>query len=274
MRTKYLLKYLVLFLVVFAFVFPVYYMVVVAFSLKDPSVSGSLLPDGFLGNWNTMFTETEIESNSWPRAISNSLMISVASVVVTLLISFPAGYVFSRYNFPGDKHLLFFFLITRMAPIAAVLLPYLIIFLDTGLFDTIQGLVIAYLSFNVPIAVWLFTSFMGAIPKEVDDSAFTDGYSIWRYFWRVFIPLNRPAIGVVAFFVWYQTWSEMFLASILTRIQAMPLNANMFILVGRSGYGMPSGIAATAGVITMIPGMILLFWARNYLSKGFTFGRI
>ncbi len=274
MRTRLLAKYLILFLVAFTFVFPVYYMAVVAFSQKDPSITGSLLPDGFLGYWNTMFTETKIESNSWPRAIWNSVLVSAASVAVTLLVSFPAGYVFSRYDFPADKHLFFFFFITRMAPVAAVSLPYLIIFLGIGLFDTIQGLVIAYLSFNIPIAVFLFTSFMSAVPKEVDDSAFTDGYSIWRYFRRVFIPLNRPAIGVVAFFVWYQTWSEMFLASILTRTQAMPLNANMYIIFGRVGYGGQIGMVAAAGVISMIPGMILLIWARNYLSKSFTFGRI
>ena len=274
MEVKHLVRYLMLFLVAFAFVFPLYYMFVVAFSVKDPTVSGSLLPDGFLGNLETMLTEPLIRTNSWPRSILNSILASTGSVVVTLLLSFPAGYVFSRFNFTADKHLFFFLLIMRTAPIAAMVLPYLIIYLGTGLFDTIPGLVIAYLSFNVPIGIWLFTSFMGAIPKEVDDSAFTDGYSIWQYFRKIFIPLNMPAIGVVAFFTWYQTWSEMLLASVLTRIEAIPLNANMFILIGRSGYGMPTGLAATAGVITIIPGILLLILARNYLTKGFTFGRI
>jgi glycerol transport system permease protein len=116
---------------------------------------------------------------------------------------------------------------------------------------------------------------MGAIPKEVDDSAFIDGYSIWRYFGKILIPLSKPAIGVVAFFVWYQTWSEMFLASILTRIEAVPLNANMFLMMGFSGsVQIPPGIVACAGVITIVPGFLLLFFARSYLSKGFTFGRI
>jgi glycerol transport system permease protein len=272
--SKSIFRYMLLFLVAFAFIFPLYYMFVVAFSVKDPSVSGSLLPDGFLGNLEIMLTEPMIKTNSWPRSILNSILASTGSVVVTLLVCFPAGYVFSRFNFTADKHFLFFLFMIRMAPLAAVILPYLIIYLGIGLFDTIPGLVIAYLSFNVPIAVWLFTSFMSAVPKEIDDSAFTDGYSIWQYFRKIFIPLNMPAIGVVAFFTWYQTWSEMLLASVLTRIEAIPLNANMFILIGRSGYGMPTGLAATAGVITIIPGMILLLWARNYITKGFTFGRI
>ncbi len=105
MTPKRLLRYVLLFLVAFAFIFPVYYMFVAAFSLEDPSASGSLLPDGFLGNLETMFTESEIETNSWPRSILNAILISAGSVIVTLLIGFPAGYVFSRYDFPADKHL-------------------------------------------------------------------------------------------------------------------------------------------------------------------------
>jgi len=268
-------KYFLLVIVAFAFFFPIYFMIVASFSLEDPSVTGSLLPNGYLGWWKLMFTQgSDFSTNTWPKSIMNSIITSVASVVVTLLISFPAGYVFSRFNFTADKHIFFFLFITRVAPVVTMIIPYLIIFATLGLLDTIAGLVIAYLSFNVPIAIILFTSFMSAIPKEFDEASFIDGYSLSRYFWKIFIPLCKPAISVVALFVWWQTWSEMFFASVLSRIDAMPLVANMLVIFGRTGYGIPPGLITTAGVITMIPAFILLFWARNYLAKGFTFGRM
>lgn len=272
---KQVLRYLLLVIVTYAFIFPVYFMINASFSLKDPTVTGSLFPDGFLGWWKFFLTTgSDFSTNTWPKSIQNSVITSVASVVVTLLISFPAGYVFSRFNFTADKHLFFFLFITRVAPVVTMIIPYLIIFAALGLVDTIAGLVIAYLSFNVPIAVILFASFMSAIPKEFDEASFIDGYSLSRYFLKIFIPLCKPAIAVVALFVWWQTWSEMFFASILSRVDAMPLVANMIVIFGRTGYGVPPGIISTAGVITMIPAFILLFLARNYLAKGFTFGRM
>jgi glycerol transport system permease protein len=172
---------------------------------------------------------------------------------------------------------MFLLLIMRMIPVVSIFIPFLIVYNQVGLYDTTTGLVIAYLSFNVPIAIWLFTSLMDAIPKEIDESAFVDGYGLWRYFRRIFIPLCMPSVGVVAFFVWYQTWSEMFLATALTQIYGMTLNGNM--LVHAVGMGMGGGLGqlglvSAVGVLTMIPGILLLVFARRYLSRAFTMGRI
>jgi len=264
-----LLRYAVLFLAAFIFVFPVYFMIVASLSARDPSVTGSLFPEWFLRSFQILFRESTYTTNSWPRSIYNSIIVTVESVVVTLLVSFPASYVFSRHKFAGDKHILFLLLIMRMVPAVTIFMPFLIVYNQIGLYDTTTGLVIVYLSFNVPIAIWLFTSLMDSIPKEIDESAFTDGYGLLRFFRRIFIPLCMPAIGVVTFFVWYQTWSEMFLATALTQIYGMTLNGNMLVRAIGS-----AGLASAVGVLTMIPGILLLVFARRYLSKAFTFGRI
>jgi len=108
------------------------------------------------------------------------------------------------------------------------------------------------------------TSFMNGIPKEIDETAFTDGYSLLGFFRKIFIPLNKSGIAVTAFFVWMFSWLEWFLASILTSVYAKPLAIQM-----HAGGG-----SEAAGVITMIPGLILLVWARPYIAKGFTFGKV
>ncbi len=269
MKMRNILRYLILFLAAFIFVFPVYFMIVASLSARDPSVTGSLIPEWFLRYFQTLFTESSRTTNSWPRSIINSIIVSIASVVITLLVSFPASYIFSRQQFAGDKHILLLLMIMRMLPAATIFIPFLIVYNQIGLYDTTSGLVIAYLSFNVPIAIWLFTSLMDSIPKEIDESAFTDGYGLWQFFRRIFIPLNMPAIGVVTFFVWYQTWSEMFLATVLTQIYGMTLNGNMLVR-GISH----AGLASAVGVLTMIPGILLLVFARRYLLKAFTLGRI
>jgi len=266
---KTIIRYILIVAVALAFIFPVWNMISASFSSKLAIESGNILiPDGFMGNWERAV------SGSWAEGIINSLIITVLSVVFTLLISFPAAYTISRYHFMADKHIFFWFLATRMAPAAALVLPYLVIFRAVGLWDTIPGVVIAYFGFNIPLAVWLFTSFMSVIPKEIDNQAFIDGYSLWAYFRKIFIPLCMPAIGVVSFFTWFFSWSDMFFASVLTSFHAKPLNALLLVTLGRVGYGVEYGLASAAGVITIIPGLVLLYWAKTYLSKGFTFGRI
>jgi glycerol transport system permease protein len=261
-------KIILLIVAIFVFTFPLYYMIVVSLSTKSTIESGSLLPDLYFGNF------ISVTEGMWAETIVHSLIITVLSVIFTLLITFPAAYVFSRYHFMADKHLFFWFLTNRMCPPVALLLPYLIIWRSIGIWDTIPGIVFAYFIFNIPIGVWLFTSFMANIPKEIDEQAFIDGFSLWQYFRKIFIPASMPAIGVVSFFTWFFTWSEMFFASVLTSFNSKTLNALLFVTLGRVGYGVQYDLASAAGVITIIPGLLLLYWARTYLAKGFTFGRV
>ncbi len=263
-----ILRYLLLTIMSLIFIFPIFYMVSLSFQSPQAIAKGYLFPDWELKNWNIVL------SPSWLTSFQNALIITILSVIFALLISFPSAYIFSRYSFTGDKHIFFWLLMNRMTPASALLLPYLIIYLSIGLYNTLIGVVLAYFIFNIPLGVWIFTSYMSSIPRELDEQAFVDGYNLFKFFKEIFIPLCRPAISVVVFFVWYQTWSEMFIASIITRYDTMPLNARLFMLLDRSAMGADPGLSSAAGVLTCIPGLILLYWARIYLSKGFTLGRL
>jgi len=262
------LKYVLLVMVSLIFIFPIFYMVSLSFQSPQAIAKGYLLPDWELKNWSIVL------SPSWLTSLQNAFIITISSVVLTFVISFPSAYTFSRYHFTGDKHIFFWLLMNRMTPASALLLPYLIIYLGIGLYNTIIAVVLAYFIFNIPLGVWIFTSYMGSIPREIDEQAFVDGYGLLRFFKDIFIPLCRPAISVVVFFIWYQSWSEMFIASIITRYDTMPLNARLFMLLDRSAMGADPGLSSAVGVLTCIPGLILLYWARTYLSKGFTLGRL
>lgn len=268
---KTLIRYVFLIVVTLMFAFPLYYLFSVSFSSKPRIEAGALIPDGFMGNWRNVITGF---GGVGGPGITNSIIVSASSIVVALLLGIPAAYAFSRYKFMADKHLFFWFLTNRMTPAACLIIPYLIMWRALGIWDTLYGLTLAYTVFNVPIAVWLLASFMASIPREIDEAAFIDGYTLGRYFRKIFLPLIRPGIGVTSFFVWIYTWSEMFIASIITSVSAKPLTAQLLITLGRVGWGAEYGIAAAAGAITVLPGIALLYWARTYLAKGFTFGRV
>jgi len=255
--------------IVFSFAFPIYFTINVSLSSKTYISIGSLLPDLYLGNWKDLLT-----LERWANAIRNSLIISAACVLVGLILAIPAGYVFARIRFGGDRHFFFWLLTNRMAPPVVLSIPYLLMFRSMGIWDTQYGTVLAFMVFNIPIAIWLIASFVVTIPREIDYAAFLDGYSIWRYFRRILLPVIAPGIAVTAFFIWMYSWNEMFLASVVTSARSKTLTAELLTTVGRLGWGIEYGVASAGAVVTLIPGLALLYWARKYLIRGFTFGRL
>jgi glycerol transport system permease protein len=111
------------------------------------------------------------------------------NTVISLAVALPAAYAFSRYSFMGDKHLFFWLLTNRMAPPAVFALPFFQLYSSVGLFDTHIAVALAHCLFNVPLAVWILEGFMRGVPKEIDETAYIDGYSFPRFFVKIFMPL-------------------------------------------------------------------------------------
>ena len=269
LSAKNVLAFIAVALIVVVFAFPIYYTVVTSLSSKTFISQGSIVPDMYLGNWRDLFTLPR-----WYNAIRNSIIIAAGCVGVGLVLSIPAAYVFARIKFGGDRHFFFWLLTNRMAPPVALSIAYLIMFKSMGIWDTHYGAILAYQVFNIPIAIWLLASFIVSIPREIDYAAFLDGYSLWTYFRKILLPALRPGIAVTAFFIWMYSWNEMFMASVITSANAKTLTAELLTTVGRLGWGIEYGVAAAGAVVTLIPGLILLYWARRYLIRGFTFGRL
>jgi predicted small integral membrane protein len=123
------------------------------------------------------------------------------NTIMSLAFALPAAYAFSRYKFLGDGQMFFWLLTNRMAPPAVFLLPYFQLYSTVNLIDTHIAVALAHCLFNVPLAVWILEGFMSGIPKEIDETAFIDGYSFPRFFFTLFIPLIRAGVGVTAFFL-------------------------------------------------------------------------
>jgi glycerol transport system permease protein len=220
-----------------------------------------------LANYAIIFTDP-----AWYSGYIHSIEYVVLNTVLSLLVALPAAYAFSRYHFLGDKHMFFWLLTNRMAPPAVFLLPFFQLYSSIGLFDTPLAVALAHMLFNVPLAVWILEGFMSGVPREIDETAYIDGYSFPRFFVRVFVPLIRSGIGVTAFFCFMFSWVELLLARTLTSVEAKPIAATMTRTV--SAAGMDWGVLAAAGVITIVPGALVIWFVRNYIAKGFALGRV
>jgi glycerol transport system permease protein len=208
----------------------------------------------------------------WYRGYINSMTYVAINTVLSVAVALPAAYAFSRYTFLGDKHLFFWLLTNRMSPPAVFLLPFFQLYSSVGLFDTPIAVALAHTLFTVPLAVWILEGFMSGVPRELDETAYIDGYTFPRFFLRIFLPLIRSGVGVTAFFCFMFSWVELLLARTLTSVDAKPIAATMTRTV--SAAGMDWGVLSAAGVITIIPGAIVIWFVRNYIAKGFAMGRV
>ena len=220
-----------------------------------------------LDNYRTILTDP-----SWYMGYVNSLIYVVMNTVISVAVALPAAYAFSRYSFMGDKHLFFWLLTNRMAPPAVFALPFFQLYSSVGLFDTHIAVALAHCLFNVPLAVWILEGFMRGVPREIDETAYIDGYSFGRFFVRIFMPLISSGIGVAAFFCFMFSWVELLLSRTLTTVDAKPIAAIMTRTQGESGIDW--GVLAAAGVLTIVPGALVIYFVRNYIAKGFALGRV
>ncbi len=250
-------------------ILPVYWMVNMSFRPNEEILSTfSLWPKHpTIDHYRTIFTDA-----SWYSGYINSMIYVAINTVISLAVALPAAYAFSRYSFLGDKHVFFWLLTNRMTPPAVFLLPFFQLYSTVGLMDTHIAVALAHLVFNVPLAVWILEGFMSGIPREIDETAYIDGYSFPRFFLAIFIPLIKSGVGVAAFFCFMFSWVELLMARTLTSVDAKPIVAVMTRTVSASG--MDWGVLAAAGVLTIVPGAIVIWFVRHYIAKGFAMGRV
>ncbi|MBL8324775.1 MAG: carbohydrate ABC transporter permease [Rubrivivax sp.] len=248
---------------------PIYWLLNMSFKTTNEILGGfTLWPNDFtLANYAKIFTD-----RTWYMGYVNSLAYVLMNTVISVTVALPAAYAFSRYRFLGDKHLFFWLLTNRMAPPAVFALPFFQLYSSIGLFDTHIAVALAHCLFNIPLAVWILEGFMGGVPRELDETAFVDGYPFWKFFIRIFMPTIAAGIGVACFFCFMFSWVELLLAKTLTSVEAKPIAATMTRTASTSGYEL--GLLAAAGSLTIVPGAVVIWFVRNYIAKGFALGRV
>jgi multiple sugar transport system permease protein len=209
------------------------------------------------------------------RYAMNSLIVAVATTIVSLVFGTMAGYALARFRYPGAmrKHVSFWILSTRMMPPIVTIIPLFIFFGTLNMLNTKTAVVIAYTAFNLPFVTWMMKSYFQDLPVELEEAAMVDGDTRWGAFIRVALPLARPGLAATAIFSLILAWNEFLLALILThteRAQTLPIGIS-----GRvTQYTTYWGEISAAGFLASIPIVIFAFIVQRHLVRGLSFGAV
>src|SRR6185295_15444694 len=206
-----------------------------------------------------------------PNLIS-SFVISIGTTIMTMLMAVPAAYALARLRFRGKKFAGFYVLATQMLPPVGIIIPYFLVLRNIGWIDTYQGIILIYLSFSLPFAIWLLVSYFEDIPFEMEEAAYLDGASRLRTLWRIIIPQVRGGIAVTVVFVFLNAWNEFLFAVVLSGNTVRPVTVAMFnfISVEQTQWAR----LAAAAIIAMAPVIILGLLAQKHIVKGLTVGAV
>jgi multiple sugar transport system permease protein len=204
--------------------------------------------------------------------IENSLLAAGISTIIAVALGCLAGYGLARSRFRGKDHLSFWIISTRMAPIAAVILPLFVIFRGAGLLGTTWGLIVAYLTFNLPFAIWIMNAFFADLPPSLEEAAMVDGASRWTAFRRIALPLVVPGIATTAVLCLVFSWNDYAFASTFSGpdSQTLPIAASQLVTQTEIDWGQLTAI----GTIVVAPMIVVGLVVRRWLVTGLTLGAV
>jgi multiple sugar transport system permease protein len=261
--------YFIAIVIIILFIIPIYYIFTLAF--KNQVDAFTYPPKWIFTPTFSNFTELFV-NEGFIKYLSNSFVISAACVILGLLVSAPAAYALSRLKKAWASALLFIILAIRMIPPMSLLLPTFSLYVKTGLVDTHFGVVLLYLTFVIPLDVWMLKTFFDDVPESLEEAAIIDGCSTTQVFWRVSVPLIGEALAATAIFSWILSWNEFLFAMIITRdvAKTAPVAVNNFMTFEEIKWG----LIAAAAVLISSPVILFGILVRKYLVSGLTAGAI
>jgi multiple sugar transport system permease protein len=251
-------------------VVPLGWMVLSSFKRPDDLVSQT--PTLFFAptfqNYVGLFTG----GNALGGYITNSILAAGISTLIAVTLGCLAGYGLSRSHFRGKDHVSFWIISTRMAPIAAVILPLYAVFRTLDLLNTTTGLIVAYLTFNLPFAIWIMNAFFADLPPALEEAALVDGATKFGAFWRIALPLTAPGIVTTAILCLVFSWNDYAFAQSFSGpgSQTLPIAASQLITQTGINWGQLMAI----GTIVVLPMVVVGLAVRRYLVKGLTLGAV
>lgn len=229
----------------------------------------STLPreDVALGSWTLLNYANVFRTERLAASLVNSTLYVTLNVCLCLGVALPAAYAFSRYTFKGAHAAFFALLAFRVTPTIVLSLPVFLVFSSVDLLNTPVAVALAHCVFNVPIAIWILESFISAVPREFDETAFMDGHSTSSFIVRKLVPVIAPGIGTAAFFCFMFSWVEVVLARTLTITDGKPITTAIASLFG---FNTDIGLVMAMTTLSLLPGLAMIWLVRNHISRGFT----
>ncbi|MFN3282059.1 MAG: carbohydrate ABC transporter permease [Tabrizicola sp.] len=250
-------------------VFPFYWMVTT--SLKTQVVALESPPVWWFTPTLTNYWEVLFVDKVGP-ALVNSIIVAVCTTALAVGLGTPAAYALARFEFRGKRDLWFWFITNRFVSPVVLAFPVFLIARQTGLRDTHIALILMYLTFTLPIVIWICTDQFRSIPKELDEAAMLEGASQWRIFRSICLPLAMPGVAVSSILSFIFSWNELLFAYILApkAAKTAPAMAVTFM----EGYDVPYGKIMATSTLIVVPVLIFALLASKHLVRGLTMGAV
>jgi multiple sugar transport system permease protein len=250
---------------------PVLWIVSLSFKQGDDINNKRFLPSEWsLENYRTVFKTDLFKSALW-NSVGISLIATVASVVLATL----AAYAIARLEFRGKKAVLSTALAIAMFPTVALVGPLFDMWRSFGIYDTWLGLIIPYMSFTLPLAIWTLSAFFREIPWEMEQAAQVDGATPWQAFRKVIVPLAAPGVATASILVFFFAWNDfVFGISLTATDRSRPVPAALAFFTGESFFQQPTAAISAAAVIVTIPVIALVLVFQRKIVAGLTSGAV
>lgn len=213
-----------------------------------------------------------ISDGAFTTAMTNSLIVALSTTAICMILGSLCAYVIARFRFRGSQSLLLAMMTVQAVPAIVLAVPLFVLLRGLGLFDTKTGLILTYTAFILPLVIWMMVSFFESIPVNLEKAARIDGCSRLQILRKVVLPLSGPGFAATAIFAFITAWSDFFLAKVLTATNTPMLPVRTASFQGL--FAMDYTSAATAGVITAIPVLILALVAQKWIVQGVTEGAV
>jgi multiple sugar transport system permease protein len=245
------------------------------------SVPPHFLPDNptlanYLSFVNPSTDQALVGSNAvgdTPFAVLNSLVVAFSTATVNLVLGTFAAYSFSRIQFRGSQVLLIVYLLTRMVPGIAIIIPFYLVMRTLDLLDTYGALILSYTTFALPITIWILKDYFRTVPRELEDAARVDRCGWFRMMWQVFLPISAPGLVAAAIFSFMTAWNEFMFALFMTSSissQTIPVIAANFA----TDLNTQVTLMAAAGVLAVVPPLVLVLICQRLIVQGMAAGSV
>lgn len=262
------LRRLILWIFALWCLFPIYWLVTMSLKRQVDAISRKpkFIFEPIWDNYINVLSSGEV----W-QYFQNSAIVALGATALALILGIPTAYVLARYRFRGSADFGFWILTTRMTPPVAMLIPFFVVYVRTGLFDTYIGLILAHVAIIISIVVWLMKGFFEDLPPEMEEAAFMDGATYFQAFFQICLPVTLPGIAAVAILAFLFSWNEFLFSLVLAdRIQTVPVGLYSFV-----GYQQISwGELSASAVVMLAPVLAFVFVFQRQLVRGLTMGAI
>lgn len=255
---------------------PVAWIVSLSFKSQEAVTNGSpgFFPsEGGGAGWQNYIDV--LQDDQFARAILNSIGISLIATILSVTFATFTAYAVARLEFKGKKFVLTTALVIAMFPVVSLVGPLFDMWRTLGIYDTWFGLIIPYMSFTLPLAIWTLSAFFREIPWEMEQAAQVDGATAWQAFRRVIVPLAAPGVFTAAILTFFFAWNDfVFGISLTSTERARPIPAALSFFVGADPFNRPASLLAAGAVVATVPIVLLVLVFQRKIVAGLTAGAV